>query len=242
MPKRQRDDLGVAHYRSARTCARCGVPATADRGECFACGHVWGSAHECPHCGVRLRAVRSEAFRWACPGCGGFRLPPRLVRSLTADPGGEVRAVSEGHDAAMAEARRARRVVVWVFAAVVVSAVGAVVAIVLESAIGAAVLASLCLLAVCAAFWARTRLGRANVMEVDARAEVRRTFRRVVAHVVRQEGLSDAEIDDLVQSTREVRRVRLSAGTAGRHDEPTSSPELEPEDEANTDAEAGTER
>ena len=101
---------------------------------------------------------------------------------------------------------------------------------------------SLCLLAVCAAFWARTRLGRANVMEVDARAEVRRTFRRVVAHVVRQEGLSDAEIDDLVQSTREVRRVRLSAGTAGRHDEPTSSPELEPEDEANEDEDASAER
>lgn len=221
----------MAHYRSARTCARCGVPATADRGECAACGHVWGSAHECPHCGVRLRAVRSQAFRWACPGCGGFRLPPRLVRSLTADPGGEVRAVSEGHGAAMAEARRARRLVGLVFTAVALSGAGAVVAILLESAIAAAVLASVCLAAVFAAFWARARLGRATVMEVDARAEVRRTFRRVVAHVVRQEGLSDAEIDDLVQSTREVRRVRLTAGVAGRHQESSPSLELEPEEE-----------
>lgn len=232
----------MAHYRSARTCARCGVPATADLGECAACGHVWGPAHECPHCGVRLRAVRSEAFRWACPGCGGFRLPPRLVRALTADPGGEVRAVSEGHGAAMAEARRARRLLVRVLTTVGLSAVGTVVAFLLENAIGAAILTSVCLAAVFASFWARGRLGRATVMEVEARAEVRRTFRRVVAHVVRQEGLSDAEIDDLVQSTREVRRVRLSAGVAGRRQETSPSIELEPEEETSADEETNAER
>lgn len=191
---------------------------------------------------MRLRAVRSEAFRWACPGCGGFRLPPRLARSLTADPGGEVRAVAEGHAAAMAEARRARRLVVWVFTAVGLSGAGAVVAILRESAIGAAVLASVCLVAVFAVFWARARLGRATVMEVDARAEVRRTFRRVVAHVMRQEGLSDAELDELVQSTREVRRVRLSAGVAGRHQETSPSLELEPEEETRAEEKTTEER
>ena len=219
----------------------CGVPATADRGECAACGHVWGSAHECPHCGVRLRAVRSEAFRWACPGCGGFRLPPRLVRSLTADPDGEVRAVAEGHRAAMADVRRAWRVVVWVITAVALSGAGALISAAFGSVV-AAVLAGVCLVAVFVAFWARARLGRATVVETEARAEVRRTFRRVVAHVVRQEGLSDAELDELVQSTREVRRVRLSAGTTGRHQEPSPSLELEPEDEASADEEANAER
>jgi len=53
---------------------------------------------------------------------------------------------------------------------------------------------------------------RAEVVATDERGEIRRTYRRAAAMLLREEELTDDELAELVQSTRDVRRTRVAAG------------------------------
>ncbi|HQY62062.1 MAG: transposase [Myxococcales bacterium] len=196
------------------------MPATHGAAECEACGAVWGQEHQCPHCASVSPATAGGEFRWTCRDCGGIRLPPRVARMFGSDPDGSLSHVHRSY-AEWTRRARTRRRALLATAVVAPLAIGAFCARVLAGAdtfkashvVLAFFFSALTLVVAGAAWlWLRTLSDRADAAALDERGELRRTYRRAVSMLAREEELTDDELAELVQSTRDIRRVRLATG------------------------------
>ncbi len=196
------------------------MPAAHGAADCDACGAVWGLEHRCPHCASLSRAAAGGEFRWTCPDCGGMRLPPRVARLLGGDPDGSLAQVHCAYTAWLRRAKARRRALLVTAIATPAALLGIGAGFLsgadeLDAArvVLAFLVAALALVAAGVA-WFRLRLltDRAEAAAVDERGELRRTYRRAVSLLAREEELTDDELAELVQSTRDIRRVRIAAG------------------------------
>ena len=193
--------------------------------DCASCGHVWGCEHRCPHCDAVARAVRGGGeFPWVCSACRGVRLPVRVTRIMGSDPDGSLRELYEHYTKSMCRARSSQRAL----AAIASVALMAIVALWIgllrgeeslaarHGAVAFVVVASSVLVATATYHKIRDLRDRAEAGAVEERDEIRRTYRRAAAALLCEEELTDDEIAELVQSTRDVRRTRIAAGVDGR--------------------------
>jgi hypothetical protein len=191
------------------------MPAAHGAAECDACGAVWGQEHQCPHCGSLSHAAAGGEFRWACRDCGGIRLPPRVARIVGNDPDGSLAHLHRHYTAWSRKAAfRRRALLVTTLVAPV-----ALLALLLGLLTGTPHIAVACLAAAVGCVTAgatfltlRALSDRAEATAVGERGEIRSTYRRAVSMFVREEELTDDELEELVQSTRDIRRVRIAAG------------------------------
>ncbi len=198
------------------------MPATHGSAECESCGAVWGQEHLCPHCAAWSRPVGGGEFRWTCRDCGAIRLPPRVARIVGNDPDGTLLHLHQDYAAWSRKAKSRRRALLITGIVAPIAILALWVGLLTGSddlgasrVVGAFALAAVALVVAGATFFRIRALGdRAEAAAIDERGEIRRTYRRAVSMLLREEELTDDELAELVQSTRDVRRVRIAAGAA----------------------------
>lgn len=193
-----------------------------------------------------MRASRGGDFRWSCPGCGGVRLPPRVARVVGNDPEGELSELYRAYSSYTRSVGRRRRLflLVAVFTPLAVGLLwsGLLRSDALDEGVGASKAlvifglgAAAALLALVVGARLRALHDQAEIGAVNGRGELRRTYRRAVARLLREEELTDDELSEIVQSTRDIRRLRIAeAASRGAQAAPLPPPEAsdEPEEPA----------
>jgi hypothetical protein len=69
---------GKGAYRGGETCPSCRSSETTSRGECMACGHVFGESFRCPFCAKTTRPKPDPLLVATCPSCSEPRIDPSL--------------------------------------------------------------------------------------------------------------------------------------------------------------------
>ena len=70
--------IAESSYRGGAPCPACRSTKTTSRGECMACGHVFGEAFRCPFCERTNRPAPHALLVAACPSCSEPRIDPNL--------------------------------------------------------------------------------------------------------------------------------------------------------------------
>lgn len=70
--------IAESSYRGGTPCPACRSTKTTSRGECMACGHVFGEAFRCPFCELTNRPAPHAVVVAACPACSEPRIDPDL--------------------------------------------------------------------------------------------------------------------------------------------------------------------
>lgn len=70
--------IAESSYRGGAPCPACRSTKTTSRGECMACGHVFGESFRCPFCERTNRPAPHALLVAACPACSEPRIDPKL--------------------------------------------------------------------------------------------------------------------------------------------------------------------